>query len=169
MWSFGNSLSRHTRRAVKLFRLKRLINPVQVSGEFVENSLRAFSLYHQTNYTSDLNAMGLQIKRHHLDSKFWTCSESHFQRIVAFNTINLRRYKADRYDCDNFAFSFKAEVAMDFGLNNVGIVVDHTGGHAYNIVVFSNGSVKLFEPQNDSWVEPASSKPYTFKAGIILL
>ena len=48
-------------------------------------------------------------------------------------------------------------------------MIDNSGGHAYNIVVFSNGEVELFEPQNDSFPEKGSHQSYSFKNGIILL
>ena len=104
-----------------------------------------------------------------LDNKYWVCTKTEFQRVVNTNTINEKQYVLDQFDCDNFAFAFKAQVAMNYNLNNVGLVIDNSGGHAYNIVVFNDGTAELFEPQTDRWITPGESKMYSFKKGIIIL
>ena len=73
-----------------------------------------------------------------LDNKYWVCTKTEFQRVVDTNTINEKQYVLDQFDCDNFAFAFKAQVAMNYNLNNVGLVIDNSGGHAYNIVIFND-------------------------------
>ena len=55
-----------------------------------------------------------------------------------------------------------------FGLNNVGLVIDYSGGHAYNIIIFKDGSVKLFEPQTDRWAR-AGRGNYKFQWGHIII
>ena len=104
-----------------------------------------------------------------LDNKYWVCTKSEFQKVVDNNTINEKKYVLDQFDCDNFAFNFKAQVAMNYNLNNVGMVIDNSGGHAYNVVVFNNGTAELFEPQSDRWIKPGESKMYSFEKGVIIL
>ena len=65
-------------------------------------------------------------------------------------------------------YAFKAMVDRRFGLNNVGLVIDWSGGHAYNIIVFKDGTVKIFEPQSDSWPK-AGRGLYKFQHGQILI
>jgi len=108
-------------------------------------------------------------QRIHLDNKYWTCTKVEFQRILETNTINEKQYVLDQFDCDNFAFNLKAQVAKEYGLNNVGMVIDNSGGHAYNVVIFRDGTAELLEPQSDRWIIPGESKMYSFKKGIILL
>ena len=108
-------------------------------------------------------------QRINLDNKYWVCDKIEFQKVVDANTIDEKKYIVDKFDCDNFAFAFKAQVAMQYNLNNVGLVIDHSGGHAYNVVVFSNSSAQLFEPQNDRWVRQGESKLYTFEEGIVII
>ena len=86
-----------------------------------------------------------------LDSKYFVCDEKSMKAIIDWDWTDNKKYVADKYDCDNFAFSFKSMVDKRFGLNNVGLVIDYSGGHAYNIIVFSDGTSKIFEPQSDSW------------------
>ena len=57
-----------------------------------------------------------------------------------------------------------------FHLNNVGLVVDYSGGHAYNCVVFSDGTAELFEPQGDRF--PVMNKTrglYRCESGFIVI
>ena len=104
-----------------------------------------------------------------LDNKYWTCSKEAFQEIIDYNTLNEKQYVSEQYDCDNFAFTFKAQVGLNHNLNNVGLVIDNSGGHAYNVVIFDDGTAELFEPQNDRWITPGESGAYTFQTGIIIL
>ena len=86
-----------------------------------------------------------------LDNKYVAVSEKEFQKIIDWDWTDNKKYVAEKYDCDNFAFSFKARVDRKFHINTVGLVIDYDGGHAYNIIMFSNGTSKIFEPQSDSW------------------
>jgi len=104
-----------------------------------------------------------------LDNKYWTCSKEEFQKVVEYNTINEKQYVLEQYDCDNFAFAFKAQVAMNHNLNSVGLVIDNSAGHAYNVVIFEDGTAELFEPQNDTWITPGQSEMYKFEKGIIII
>ena len=108
-------------------------------------------------------------KRITLDKKYWLCSREHFQTIIRYNKINEKQYTSDQFDCDNFAFAFKAQVALNHGLNNVGLVIDNSGGHAYNVIIFNDGTAALFEPQTDKYVTPGQSEMYSFERGIIIL
>ena len=108
-------------------------------------------------------------QRIHLDNKYWTCTKPEFQKILEANTLNEKQYVLDQFDCDNFAFNLKAQVARDYGLNNVGMIIDNSAGHAYNVVIFKDGSAELLEPQSDRWITPGESDMYSFKRGVIIL
>ena len=108
------------------------------------------------------------MKRLHLDSKYWACSKKEFEGWIKWDWTNKKKFIAEEYDCDNFAFSFKAMVDRKFNVNNVGLVIDYSAGHAYNIIVFNDGTVKLFEPQSDKWPRIGTSM-YKFEEGKILI
>ena len=91
-----------------------------------------------------------------LDNKYVAVSEKEFQKIIDWDWTDNKKYVAEKYDCDNFAFSFKARVDRKFHINTVGLVIDYDGGHDYNIIIFSNGTSKIFEPQSDSWPKKGS-------------
>ena len=103
-----------------------------------------------------------------LDTKFWTCNEEDWKKIIDFDWTNEKKYISEQYDCDNFAFNFKARVARKFGVNSVGLVIDYSGGHAYNLIVFSDGTWKIFEPQSDRWPTIGTGM-YHFENGYILI
>ena len=103
-----------------------------------------------------------------LDSKYFLCDETDMKAIIKWDWTDNKKYVKEKYDCDNFAFSFKAMVDKRFGLNGVGLVIDYSGGHAYNIIVFQDGSVKIFEPQTDRWPK-AGRGQYKFQNGSIII
>jgi len=99
----------------------------------------------------DVNILNTGMHHKPLDNKYWCCSRLDFDAIIKWDWTDNKKYIAEKYDCDNFAFSFKARMDRRFHLNNVGLVIDYSGGHAYNVIVFSDGTVTLFEPQSDSF------------------
>ena len=103
-----------------------------------------------------------------LDNKYLGTNQADMKKIIEWDWTDNRKYIAEKYDCDNFAFSFKAMVDRKFNVNNVGLVIDYSAGHAYNIIVFNDGTVKLFEPQSDKWPRIGTSM-YKFEEGKILI
>ena len=96
-----------------------------------------------------------------LAQKYIAVPQKEFQKIIDWDWTDNKKYIAEKYDCDNFAFSFKARVDRRFHVNTVGLVIDYDAGHAYNIIVFADGTSKIFEPQSDSWPK-MGSKMYKF-------
>lgn len=78
-------------------------------------------------------------------------------------------YRPERFDCEDFAALYKVMHAFVLGVNAVGIVVDWTGGHAYNIVIMSDGSVNLVEPQNGKVIKPGAKGTFAFKRVLIYI
>ena len=113
------------------------------------------------------------MKRLHLDSKYWACSKKEFEGWIKWDWTNKKKFIAEEYDCDNFAFSFKARCDRKLGINTVALVIDYSGGHAYNLVCFTDALAELYEPQSDRWVKPNDSKSktefYALKDGYIIL
>ena len=96
-----------------------------------------------------------------LDSKYVAIPKAEFQKIIDWDWTDNKTYIAEKYDCENFSFSFKARVDRRFYINTVGLVIDYEAGHAYNVIIFANGSMKIFEPQSDGWPK-IGSKLYKF-------
>jgi hypothetical protein len=59
------------------------------------------------------------------------------------------------HNCDKYALYFKSRVTIDFGVNAVGVIIDYSARHAYNLVIIKDPSTRkvswyLLEPQSDS-------------------
>ena len=115
-----------------------------------------------------LPGYGNGVSRVNLDNKYWVCSEADFDKVIAHDPTDAKRYAADRFDCDNFSFTFKARVGRQYGLNAVGVVVDWSSAHAYNLVVFLDGTAKIFEPQSDEWPSLGSDN-YKFESALVII
>ena len=111
------------------------------------------------------------IQRLPLDGTYYMTDKSNSLNIVAWDWIDNKQYFTERFDCSNFALSFKAHVDEVFGLNQVGLVIDYVTSHAYNVVVFPDNVVMLFEPQSDSlfFLKDRNEGVYYFKNSIVLI
>jgi hypothetical protein len=78
-------------------------------------------------------------------------------------------YRPERFDCEDYAALYKVLHAFVLGVNAIGIVVDWTGGHSYNIVILSDGTVKLIEPQNGKVVDPGAKGTFAFERVLIYI
>jgi len=87
-----------------------------------------------------------------LDGNYYTADMDSLKRIIDWDWTDTRKYITDTFDCDKFAFYFKARIAIDFGINAIGIILDYSAGHAYILLIVKDSSINwyLYEPQNDS-------------------
>jgi hypothetical protein len=87
-----------------------------------------------------------------LDGEYYTTDMDSLKRIIDWDWTDTRKYITDTFDCDKFAFYFKSRMAIDFGINAVGVILDYSARHAYNLLIVKDSSVKwyLYEPQNDN-------------------
>ncbi len=81
---------------------------------------------------------------------------------------SLLPYRPERFDCENFAGAFRTLAAFVAGVNSVGVVYDWTAGHAYNVIIDTEGTVYLFEPQEDREVMLGESEDYQLENGLIV-
>lgn len=105
-----------------------------------------------------------------LDLKYYLTNQTNFLNIVAWDWVDSKKYQREIFDCENFAIAFKSHVDWQFGLNQVGIVIDYAAGHGYNLAIFPDGRVMLFEPQNDQlfvWANRAAQ--YVLKNSFVLI
>jgi len=113
----------------------------QVDGSDIESAIRA-------EYGDDVADATMLF-----DGTYYATNEKGFEAIARFDITNFLPYRPARFDCENFAMLFQSLSAFLFGINAVGTVIDWSGGHAYNIVYLTDGSVLLYEPQTDETVE----------------
>ena len=106
-----------------------------------------------------------------LDSTFYLCEYEDMNRIWGWDWVNTRQYLAEKFDCDDFAFLFKANCTLNFGINSVALVIDYSAAHAYNLIFFPDQSAIVFEPQSDfSWdIDKRPKETYKMERGVILI
>lgn len=119
---------------------------------------------------SQLDSMKLGIQRLPLDQTYYLTNQKNFLNIVAWDWTDEAEYIREKYDCENFAFTFKAHVDFWFNLNQVGIVIDYKMGHAYNLVFYPDGNMMLLEPQSDAmWAWNVRPNIYELEGSIVLI
>jgi hypothetical protein len=84
------------------------------------------------------------------------------------SVLSFLPYRPERYDCEDFAKFGWVLPALFLGVNSVGFVVDYSGGHAYNVVVDSDGDAIFFEPQSGDVVRIGSEDKYSLERGEVL-
>jgi hypothetical protein len=123
---------------------------------------------------NDLKAKGGMIAWFPLDSHYVSTTLDDFRKIILWDWTDNLHYEINVFDCENFAFYFASRVARMFGINTVGIVLDYSSAHAYNLVVVKDRQgVRwyLYEPQTDELFtyEQRDQSLYAMKQYILLL
>ena len=97
------------------------------------------------------------------DLKYYVDRWDVWQKFIASDWLNYRKYVTDRFDCDNFAFLFASRAANIVTLNTCGVCYGTInspktgqllGYHAFNLIVALNNGILvpfLYEPMNDGW------------------
>jgi hypothetical protein len=105
------------------------------------------------NVINDLQSKGGMKGWLRLDGTYYTTDMETFKKVVEWDWTDTRKYVLNRFDCDKFAMYFKSRMAVDFHINAIGVILDYSAGHAYNLVILKDSQgvrYYLFEPQNDS-------------------
>lgn len=113
----------------------------QRSGQWVKDAL-----------TAAIPNMPDTVRRWALDGTYYLCSQDDMAAIIQADFTDRKEYVPNRFDCEDFAGVFKWMVNEVYGLNQVGLVIDWSSGHGYNVIVFPDGEVWFFEPMNDQTV-----------------
>ena len=96
-----------------------------------------------------------------VDGKYYLENWEIWKQIIETDWTDQKKYLTDRYDCDNFAYSFAARMSEIYGLNAgiiQGWVYDKdTGkqisGHFWNVILTKEGKLYFYEPMNDNYIE----------------
>ena len=99
-----------------------------------------------------LRAAGSRLTPTFLDRRYYGVPKGVWKNILQYTGVDAGQYRSERYDCDDFAKAFAAACGRKLGLNGVGIVVDVSAGHAYNVILVNDGGcckAVFVEPQND--------------------
>ena len=99
---------------------------------------------------------------------FLPVSPETMKEAKTFNIFQYFPYRPTRFDCEDYASAYMTFAAFLFGTNGVGTVYDYSSAHAYNIILYSNGTIELYEPQTGEVVETGPDTDYSLKSGMIV-
>ena len=94
------------------------------------------------------------------------------RNVLERNQVDGLRYVGEFFDCDDFARLLAAQFAARWHVNSVGVVVDASGRHAYNVAFCVDGNdiiPSILEPQADRTVTIGESPHYVARAGFVVL
>lgn len=116
-----------------------------------------------------LAKMNATVVRLPLGREFQLTDKDTFIDFIAWDWVDSFEYHKF-YRCGNFTISLKAS-ADQWGVNQVGIVLDYQSSHAYNIVIFPNGKVMLLEPQTDNlfFHEEHAPQFYNLEGAVVII
>lgn len=129
----------------------------QVDSDFLKNAVESLSDEHDL----DTDVEWLFVDEHYF------APEGPVKRFTEI--LSILPYRPERYDCEDYSGLYKTIYAFALGINSVGLVVDWTGGHAYNVLITSDGKARLIEPQNNEVVVPGSEEKYAFERVFIYI
>lgn len=86
-----------------------------------------------------------------LDGVYRSRRYSDWMKSLRSSRTKTFAYRRHTFDCDNFAIDFCSEMNRRFDVNGVGIVIDFSNSHAYNVILArGRGGLRVVpvEPQN---------------------
>jgi len=99
---------------------------------------------------AQLRAMNLNIIRLRLDDTFKITNRKNWVNIVVpYDLTDKLPYIKSIFDCEDFTFLFKVNTHLDFGLNQMAVILDYKGGHAYGLVLLDESEHMIQEIQTD--------------------
>ena len=106
-----------------------------------------------------------------LDTSYVALPAEIWELFLEYSGVDRIKYKSDTMDCDDFAQILCGECKRKLHVNGIGLVVDFSGGHAYNALLAYEGSelsLLTIEPQNDKIIINRSGM-YAAQQGFLLL
>ena len=106
-----------------------------------------------------------------LDTAYVALPADTWELFLEYSGVDRIKYKSDTMDCDDFAQILCGECKRKLRVNGIGLVVDFSGGHAYNALLAYEGSelsLLTIEPQNDKIIINRSGM-YAAQHGFLLL
>lgn len=95
--------------------------------------------------------------------------QSQMERAKRLNPFEYLPYRPALFDSDNYAAAYSSFASFLWGTNTVGAVFDDTADHAYNVIIYADGTVEFYEPQDNQVVELSDEGDYQLDNGFVLL
>jgi len=97
---------------------------------------------------------------HFLDRQYAALPVETWEKILLWSRVDSPRYVSERRDCDDFAMALRGELPLKCQANGIGVVLDWSGGHAYNAILIRRDDdtieVGAIEPQSDRLIKTGS-------------
>jgi len=129
--------------------------PRQVPVGFLDEIKVVEGAFIETVLKKAIPAYGKGVTRLQWDGKYWLPSQRDAWRIIEWSQVNSIPWQRELYDCDDHAEALRHDF-RSAGINSCAVVVDWSGGHAYNMLFFADGQYWFLEPQEDKIVSIGS-------------
>lgn len=110
-----------------------------------------------------------EVKRIPLDGKYYAPSRDDFHKVIRRDVTNLMAYEKAKFDCENFAMHFAGQAGMMYGVNTVGVVIDWSSAHSYNVIVYDDDSYEFYEPQTDETFKHADNGMHKLENWVVVI
>lgn len=121
-------------------------------------------------YSNILDATDRKLKIIPEDGKYYAPDLEKMKKIAFETKVDELEYIKNKFDCENFAGYLKSIVALKYGVNSIGKVIDYSSKHSFNIIILSDGQVKVFEPQNDNFIPVENDdRMYKLEKGYVII
>ena len=105
-----------------------------------------------------------------MNGKYRLPTQSEFEAVIDWDATDTREYELHFYDCVDFTKAIRCLFGRKYQVNSIGTVIAYADTpHAFNIVIFESGEVRLFEPQSDRYVEAGESEMYDMTDAVVHL
>lgn len=103
-----------------------------------------------------------------MNKKYVVPTRDSFEQVIEWDATDAKEYERDYFDCVDFTYVIRSLFSRKYRINGLGTVITYAGTpHAFNVVVFADGTAELFEPQSDTFVTPGESSMYDITDGVI--
>ena len=136
-------------------------NAPDVETEAVDRAFVADALYNLDGFED------IEIWRP-MNDRYVVPTQDAFEQVIAWDATDAKEYERDYFDCVDFTKVIRALFAQTYRINAVGNIITYGEiPHACNVVVFADGTARLFEPQDDEFVAPNSSGLYQMDGAVV--
>ena len=137
---------------------KPAVDPSVEELSFVSNALREQDWFDEIDIWRPMNG------------KYRLPSQSEFEAVIDWDATDTREYEIHFYDCVDFTKAMRCLFGRKYQVNAIGTVITYSDTpHAFNIVIFESGEIRLFEPQSDRYVEAGESEMYDMTDAVVHL
>lgn len=104
-----------------------------------------------------------------LDDEYKAVDEETLLTNVRATHTDALKYETNYADCDKHSRLLWALLPFKYGLNSVGLVLDWSARHSYNVAFTDSLKLVWLEPQTDEEVAIHSQPMYALDQGMIIV